>query len=384
MGLVAAPLLAATLTRDPVLVAGLVFALRLPWLIFPLLTGVLVDRLDRRRAMGMVNAFRAGLIGTLGLLVLAGWASLPVLYAVFFLLGAVETLYDNAAQAIVPAVAEREKLEQANGRLYAAQLVNNELAGPPLGGLLFGLAAAVPFLVNAGAFAASAALVLALRGQFRPGKLEGAPPTTLLAEIREGVAWLWGYRLLFVLAVMLGVMNLLFAATQAILVLFAQDVLGLGSVGFGLLVTGAAVGGLAGSLLADRIVALLGSGRALILCVFVQAPVLAAIALSTNALFVGGMYALVGFVAVTWNVITVSLRQAVIPSRLFGRVNSVYRLLGWGGMSAGALAGGFLARGFGLTAPFWAGAGVLAVMGLLALPFVNNRELAEARGEAAG
>ncbi|MBA2375614.1 MAG: MFS transporter, partial [Rubrobacter sp.] len=117
--IVAAPLLAASLTRDPVLVAGVSFAFGLPWLIFPLISGALVDRLDRRVVMGAGNVLRASLIGTLGLLVLFGWASLPLLYVVFFLLGTVETMYDNAAQAIIPAVAGRENLEKANGRLYA-------------------------------------------------------------------------------------------------------------------------------------------------------------------------------------------------------------------------------------------------------------------------
>ncbi|MGI8539750.1 MAG: MFS transporter, partial [Rubrobacteraceae bacterium] len=109
--IVAAPLLAASLTRDPVLVAGVSFAFGLPWLIFPLISGALVDRLDRRVVMGAGNVLRASLIGTLGLLVLFGWASLPLLYVVFFLLGTVEMMYDNAAQAIIPAVAGRENLE---------------------------------------------------------------------------------------------------------------------------------------------------------------------------------------------------------------------------------------------------------------------------------
>ena len=165
---VAAPLLAATLTRDPVLVAGLAFAHRLPWLLFTLVSGALVDRLDRRRIMWTADAVRTAMIGLLGLAVYAGLANLPLLYAVFFVLGTAETLFDNASQAILPAVVDREKLEKANGRLFGAQLVANEFAGPPLGGILFAAAAAAPFLLDAGTFAAAAALVLAMRGSFRP------------------------------------------------------------------------------------------------------------------------------------------------------------------------------------------------------------------------
>jgi MFS family permease len=381
--LVAGPLLAATVTRDPVLVAGVTFAQRVPWLLFPLISGALVDRLDRRRVMGYVDAARTVLIGVLGVAVLLGWASLPLMYAIFFLMGTLETLFDNASQAIIPAVVPRDRLERANSRLYAAEIVSNQLAGPPLGGFLFGVAVAVPFLLDAGTFAAAAALILALRGKFRPERPEGVPPTTLVAEIGEGLRWLWNHRLIRTLAIMLGVFNMTFAATDAIFVLFAQDVLGLDSFGYGVLVTSGAVGGLVGSLMADRIIARLGSGRTLQMSVLVSALVLTVVALSKSAFVVWAMFILVGVTVVVWNVITVSFRQAVVPHDIFGRVNSVYRLLGWGGISVGALLGGFLARSFGLAAPFWFAAAVLALMFLLTLPLVNNRTVAEARAGSA-
>jgi MFS family permease len=377
--LVAGPLLAASLTRDPVLVAGVAFAQRAPWLLFPLISGALVDRLDRRRVMGYVDAARTALIGALGVAVLLGWASLPLMYAIFFLVGTLETLFDNASQAIIPAVVPRDRLERANSRLYGAEILSNQLAGPPLGGFLFGVAVAVPFLLDAGTFAAAAALVLALRGQFRPVRPEGAPPTTLKVEIWEGLRWLWNHRLIRTLAIMLGVFNMTLAATDAILVLFAQDVLGLGSFGYGVLLTSGAVGGLIGSLMADRIIARLGSGRTLQASVLVCAVVVTVVIFSESAFVVWAVFLLVGITTVVWNVITVSFRQAVIPQNLFGRVNSVYRLLGWGGISVGALLGGFLARSFGLTAPFWFAGSVLAIMFVLTLPLVNNRTVAEAR-----
>jgi MFS family permease len=377
--LTAGPLLAATLTRDPALVAGITFAQTVPWLLFPLISGALVDRLDRRRVMGYVDAARTALIGALGVAVILGWASLPLMYAIFFLMGTLETLFDNASQAMIPALVARDRLEQANSRLYAAEIVSNQLAGPPLGGFLFGVAVAVPFLLDAGTFAAAAALILALRGLFRSERPEGAPPTTLAAEIGEGLRWLWSHRLIRTLAIMLGVFNMTFAATQAIFVLFAQDVLGLGSFGYGVLVTSWAVGGLIGSLMADRIIAWLGSGTALQASVLVSSLVLSVVALSESAFVVWAVLLLVGVTTVVWNVITVSFRQAVVPEDIFGRVNSVYRFLGWGGLSVGALLGGFLARSYGLTVPFWFAAAVLAIMFLLTLPLVNNSTVAEAR-----
>ena len=377
--LVAGPLLAASLTRDPVLVAGLAFAQRLPWLLFSLISGALVDRLDRRMLMVAVDVFRTVLLGFLGLAVLSNFVSIPLLYVVFFLMGTAETLFDTASVSILPAVVSRESLEKANGRLFGAQIVSNEFAAPPLGGFLFAVAASVPFFLDAGSFAAAAVLVLFMRGKFRVERPEGTPPTTLRAEISEGLRWLWGNRLLRTLAVSLGIMNLTSTATISIFVLFAQERLGLGSVGYGVLLTSSAVGGVAGSLAAERFVRWLGAGTTMRIGLVIEAASAGVIALSREPLVVGAMFVLFGFHAIVWNVVTISLRQQIIPERLLGRVNSAYRLLGLGGMSAGALLGGVLARGFGLTAPFWFASLSVAVLALIVWPALNNETIDAAR-----
>lgn len=377
--LVAGPLLAASLTRDPVLVAGVAFAQRLPWLLFSLVSGALVDRLDRRLLMGTVDVFRAALVGFLGGAVLLGFASIPLMYVVFFLLGTAETLFDNASQAILPSVVARDSLEKANGRLFGGQVVTNQFAGPPVGGFLFALAASVPFLIDAGTFAAAAALALVMRGRFRSERTEDDAKKTITLDIREGLRWLFSHRLLRMVALMLGFANLTFAAFDAIFVLFAQNILGLGSFGFGVLLAAGAIGGVAGSMVADRIVHYLGPGRSLHAVLLSNAAALAVIAATDNPFIVASMMAFVGVGVVVWNVITVSFRQAVVPERLFGRVNSVYRLLGWGGISVGALIGGLLADGFGLRTPFIFGVVVLVVMSLVTLRLVNNRTMDEAR-----
>ena len=380
--LVAGPLLAASLTRDPVLVAGIAFAQRLPWLLFSLVSGALVDRFDRRRVMWTVDGFRTVLLGFLGLAVLLDFVSVPLLYAVFFLMGTAETLFDTASVSILPAVVQRDRLEKANGRLFGAQIVSNELVAPPLGGFLFAVAASVPFFLDAGSFAAAAALVLFMRGKFRTERPERTPPTTLRAEISEGLRWLWGNRLLRTLAVSLGIMNLTSTATISIFVLFAQERLGLGSLGYGVLLTSVAVGGVAGSLAAERLVEWLGAGTIMRLGLLIEAVSTGVIALSREPLVVGAMLALFGFHAIVWNVVTISLRQQIIPERLLGRVNSVYRLLGLGGMSAGALLGGVLARGFGLTTPFWFASLSVAVLAVVVWRILNNETVQVARENA--
>lgn len=269
--LVAGPLLAASLTRDPVLVAGVAFAQRLPWLLFSLISGALVDRLDRRRLMVAVDGFRTVLLGFLGLAVLMDFVSIPLLYVVFFLMGTAETLFDTASVSILPAVVPRESLEKANGRLFGAQIVANEFAAPPLGGFLFAIATSVPFFFDAGSFAAAAVFVLVMRGKFQVERPEGASSTTLWTEISEGLGWLWRNRLLRTLAITLGIMNLTMTATLAIFVLFAQERLGLGPVGYGVLLTSVAVGGFAGSLVAEHLVRWLGAGTTMRVGLLIEA-----------------------------------------------------------------------------------------------------------------
>ena len=330
--LAAAPLLAATLTRDPLLVALVAFSHRLPWLLFTLHSGALVDRLDRRRAMWVADAFRTVLVGALGLAVLLEEASVPLLCAIFFLAGAAETLFDTASQAILPQVVARTRLARANGRLQGARIVANNLAGPSLGASLFAFAAAVPFLLSAGGFAAAAALVFALRGSFRAGGLAGsvgepppaAPRASLLSEVAEGARWLFERQFLRTLAAVACAINVAFGAGFSVLVLFAQELLSLGALGYGLLLSGGALGGLAGSVLSARTLAWLGEGRTLLSAVLVTALAYAAMALTRDPILFGAAWALRGFALVLWNVTALSLRQAAVPEHLLGRVSSTY------------------------------------------------------------
>jgi MFS family permease len=294
VALVAAPLLAAALTGDPALVAGLALAQRLPWLLFPLLSGALADRIDRRRAMVAVAACRAGLIGALGVAVLLDLASLPLLYAAFFLLSTGETLFDTAAATVLPAVVRREALPEANARLSGTLAVTNQFLGPPLGGVLFAVAAALPFLAGAGGLAVAAALIAALRGTFAAARADDAPPPDLRAEIAAGIGWLWRHRLLRTLALTLAVLNVMLVAQVSIMVLFARERLGLGPAGYGTLLTAYGLGGLLGSVIAGRVVGRLGTSRVLRLAVIIEAAVPAAIALSGHALLVGAALALFG------------------------------------------------------------------------------------------
>ena len=382
--LTALPLMAATITRDPAKIAAMDLASTLPWFLFALFSGALVDRIDRRHAMGIANIVRAILVGGLALVVVSGRESLAVLYVIAFLLGSAETVFDNAAQAIMPAIVRKDQLEKANGRMYAAEFTTNQFIGPPLGAFLFVAAAASPFFLDSASFLISALLILSFTGGFKAPRDEVLPPTTIRTDIAEGLRWLWNHKLLRTLAIMLGTWNALSTATFSIFVLFALQILDLTEVGYGLLFSSFVIGSVAGSLGGSFVARKVGSGKSLFLAVAIGAATMLVIGLTSNPFVVGAMFALEGFVTIVWNVITVSMRQTIIPNRLLGRVNSVYRLFGWGSMPLGAALGGFLASVLGLRAPYLVAASVLAIMALLAARMLTDSAIAEARASAEG
>ena len=380
--LTALPLMAATITRDPAKIAAIDFASTLPWFLFALFSGALVDRIDRRHAMGTANIVRAVLVGALALAVATGQETLSLLYIVAFLLGSAETVFDNAAQAIMPSIVRKDQLEKANGRMYAAEFTTNQFIGPPLGAFLFVTAAATPFFLDSASFLISALLILSFSGSFRTPREADVPRTTMRADIAEGFRWLWSHKLFRTLAIMLGTWNALSTATFSIFVVFALEILDVSEVGYGVLFSSLVIGSVAGSLSGSWVGKRLGQGPSLVLSIVIGAATMLVIGLTSNPIVVGAMFALEGFVTIVWNVITVSMRQTIIPDRLLGRVNSVYRLFGWGSMPIGAALGGFLASVFGLRAPYLVAAASLAVMALFATRLLTNSAIADARAAA--
>jgi MFS family permease len=326
--------------------------------------------------MWSVDGVRALVMGGVAFLAFTGHASIWLLAALNFVLGSGETLFDNASQALMPSLVHRDRLETANSRLYASETITLQLAGPPLGALLFAVTRGLPFALDATSFAVAALFTLAMRGTFRAAR--DGPRRRLRDDIVEGLRWLWSNRLIRRLAIMLGIWNMLSTATFSISVLYALEILHVGSVGYGLLFTAGAVGGLLSSLAAPWLIGRLGRSRALIGAVFVAGLTDLGLGLVSSLTAAVALFAIAGTTGVLWNVITVSLRQSIIPEALFGRVNSVYRFIGWGTMSIGAIAGGALGT-LSLRAPFLISAGVLVLMGITAMPALTPAAISAAR-----
>ncbi len=378
---IAAPLLAVSLTDSPALVAGVQIASRLPWLIFALVAGALADRLDRRRTMIFVDVARVALIAALAVAALTGVASIWLLYVVAFALGILETLFDTAAQSILPSVVPRDRLAPANSRLLTVEFSMNQFVGPPIGGLLAAFALAAAFGTAAAGYLGAAILLVGLRGSFRAS--QSGPPTRIHEEIREGLGYLFRHPLLRPLAITIGLINLAQGAAFAILVLYAvaPGPMGLSEVGFGLLLTVNAVGNIAGTILAGAIDRHLGKPNLLLVSILVLALGTAALALTTDALVIGAAYAFSGIFLGAFNVTFQSLRQRVVPDRILGRVVASFRMLGWGALPLGAALGGLIGETLGVTAVFAAA----TVATLLLVPIrlvVTDRLIADAEHAA--
>ncbi|MFN2588104.1 MAG: MFS transporter [Actinomycetota bacterium] len=378
MRITALPLLAATLTRNPGLVSALTFASFLPWLLVGLPAGAIVDRTDRKSLMMTVDLARAGVVLALGLLVSSGMAHITVLYVAAFLIGAGEVFFDTASQTLLPNVVDPPALERANGRLYSAQLVTNEFVGPPLGGVLFGIAAALPLYVDAATFLIAPAVLATIPGRFRAGSAEVAgEPREIWTEIRDGARWLWRHTLLRTLAWMLAIQNFIAGAVFSIFVLFALEVLDVSNAGYGFLVAAGAVGGVTGGVVADKLAKRIHTQRLIVLALFLTGVAFAGMGTTSHAVVAGAFFAVEGFASVLWQVVTVSLRQSIVPEGLLGRVNSAYRFVGMAILPLGALAGGALATIFDLRTPLVSSGVTLLALGLLASVLVT-RELVDA------
>jgi MFS family permease len=338
MSLIAYPWLASALTRNPLLIAGVALVQRLPWLIFTLPAGVITDLvvtlavLSRQGTLPAADELSKVTGTSTGLYILLLIATL--------LLGTGEVLRDNCGQTFMPSIVEVDQLEKANGRMWSAEGIANTFVGPPLGSLLLIAAFSLPFFVDAASFFAAAALVWSIPGNFRAERPDDHVQRPWKSELAEGFRWLWSNELLRSMAIILGLMNLASALSGSVLVLFAQEILDVGPLVFTIMGFGFAAGAAIGSNLAPWMSRRWGSGTCLAITLGINAAASLVVGVSSWWPVVMVAWAVGSTLGATWNVITVSLRQAIIPSHLLGRVNSVYRFFGWGMMPIGAAIGG--------------------------------------------
>ena len=361
----AAPLLTLSLTSDERLIAGVSFCAMIPWLVLSLPAGVYIDRFDRRKLMIAANIIRAVLFGLIAFSAATGTLSIWTFMAILIGVGCCEVIFDMSAQAFLPQIVPDHLLERANGRLSVLELITNNFIGLPLGAWAFVIAVGVPFGVNAASFALAAVLVASIR---IPSSASPESPTqdsrsSFKTDLVEGLRWLWANKLIRTLAIMLGITNMTVMFGEAIFVKYAAVELGVTGRAFGFLLALTAIGSILGGLLGEKIAKRLGVAQSIVYSYFVFGAVGIIYFFVPNIWAVAIAASFRGVASTTWNVVTVSLRQRIIPTELFGRVNSVYRFIGTGSIGIGALIGGQIAYSTNLRMPFL----VAAIIGLGAL-----------------
>lgn len=348
MFLTAFPLLAAVLTRDPLLIAGVTIASRLPWLLFSLPIGAIADRMDRRRLMVWADLVRCVIVAGLGVAVVMDDASIWLLYVCAFTLGLGETLHTNTSQAILPLLVERSELLHANARLNSMQTATGQFIGPPIGSALFNAAASVPFFADAVSFAGSAALLAALADVHDP-----RPSTTRIwADIREGLTFMRHNAALRRLALLLGLLNFFYFAAAALFILYTTERLESGKLVYTLLFVAAACGTMFSRWIVTPLNRRFGFVTAATIAFWMWAIAMSGLAFTRTPVVAIGLFFGIGIGNGLWNVLNVTLRQTLTPNRLLGRVSAIYRMVSWGIIPFAAAFGGILAKIIGLQGTF--------------------------------
>jgi penicillin G amidase len=370
-------ILAAALTTNTVLVASVTVASQLPVVLVGPFTGVLADHIDRRRALWICDVARLAPLAVLILLIERELVSIPVLIVVTFVLSSIETLAFTIVQAIVPELADPERLDAVNARLQAGPFVTRQLLGAPLGAVLFVLSRALPFVVDAFSFALSAVLVSAIRrSPSRTERTDGLDLRILRDQTTEGFQWLWRSRPLRAICALMAMSNVAMLGVLAIAVLYVLEELHKSEVVYGLLLGVVAVGGLIGLALSAPLAKRLGPWRTLQVT-FAACPVPFLIGgLTSSAWVAAAAFALVAATVSITTVVSATLRQTLIPTDVFGRVNGAFWLVVGGAEPLGGMIGGLTADWLGLRAPFFVAAGLLLVTTVAAIPLLSGQSVA--------
>jgi MFS family permease len=348
--LAAGPLLVASQTSDPLLVALAALLQRLPWLLFGLYAGVLADRVDRRALVILADLIRVGVLGVLALALVTGAVNVAVVLTAMFLLGTAEVFADVTTGTLLPMVVSKADLGIGNARIQAGFLTMNNLAGPAIGAFLFAAGAAWPFAVQTSCLAVGVVLIsrMAVPAPPRP-----ETPSHLRRDIAEGWRWTWGNPAVRTLTLTIVTFNVTFGAAWSVLVLYATDTLGLGAVGFGLLSTVSALGGMLGMVGYDWLERRVTLANIMRVGLIIETFTHLGFALTTTGWVAMVIMFVFGAHAFVWGTTSKTVRMRTVPMELQGRVGSLYMVGVFGGIVAGQALGGVIAKVWGITGPFW-------------------------------
>jgi MFS family permease len=368
--LAAGPLLVASQTRDPVLVSMAVLSQFLPKLLFGLPAGALADRLDRRQLVMWVNVARALVLAVLATTIVTGAVNIAVVLVSLFVLGVAETFADIGTSSLLPRLVRKEDLGIANARTQGAFLAVNQLIAPPIGAFMFAAAMALPFATDAVCFALGTVLVSRITHDVIAETQDER--RNLGSEMVEGVRWVLGHPPMRTLVLTIVSFNVTFGAVWGVLVLYASERLGLGPVGFGLLGTATALGGVIGTVSYGRLEQRFSLADLMRIGLLIETFTHLSLALTTSPYVALATLVVFGVHEFVWGTTSTVVRQRAVPDALMGRISGVYAMAVMGGLVVGVPLGGVLARAYGITAPFWFGfAGSALLVAVLWREFDN-------------
>jgi MFS family permease len=358
----AGPLLVASLTQDAFLVSLALLMETLPFLLFGLFGGVAADRFDRRRMVIVANLVRVALFAFLVLTVVTGAVTIWIVLVTLFALGTAEVMADSASSTLLPSIVDRADLGIANARSSASMLLTNQLLFPPVGAFLFALDRSVPFATNAVCVLAGAILISRVVTPAREARPAGA---SVMDDLTAGIRWLIAHPPMRTLTLTIVTFNVTYGAAWSVLVLYAIQRLGMDEVGFGLITTAIAVGGVVGTASYGRLERRFRLGDIMRVGLVIETVTHLVLAITTSAAVALAMLVVFGAHAFVWGTTSTVVRQRSVPDEFLGRVGGVYRVAIQGGIVVGTPIGGLLAGAFGITAPFWfafAGSAILVAV----------------------
>ena len=350
LAVAAGPLLVASQTDDPLLVAAASLLQYLPWLVFGLYAGVLADRLDRRKLMVFGNLARAAVLCVLAAAIIGDLVNVAVVLAALFVLGTAESLVDTTASTLLPMVVDPDDLGIGNARLIFGSITMNRLAGPPIGAALFALGIGLPFVTQAVCMVLSAVLVAKMALTHVPSPAAHAP---VRRDIADGVRWLWSHPPVRTLALTVVSFNVTFGAAWSVLVLLATERLGMGTVGYGLLTTSGALGGVLCTAIYGWLERRIGLANIMRAGLVIETATHLTLALTRTPAVALVTFFVFGMHEAAWGATSTTVRQRAVPTEFQGRVGSVYMVGVFGGLVIGSALGGILAKVWGITGPFW-------------------------------
>ena len=382
--LAAGPLLVASQTHNPLAVAMAALLQRLPWLLFGLYAGVVADRLNRRTVVIVTGLARAAILLLLTASILAHRVDIAVVLVALFLYGVCETFGDTMTTTLLPMLVDKPDLGIANSRALTGVIVWNQLAGPPVGAALFAAGMALPFVGESVCVLAGLVLISRVR---LPVHGASGRHTRVRDDVREGWRWLWGHAAVRTLAITIFTFNITFGAAWSVLVLYARERLGMGALGFGLITTAMAAGGLLGTASYGWLERRVRLGVIMRGGLIIETLTHLALALTRWGWFALIVFVIFGAHTFIWGTTSTTVRQRAVPAGFQGRVSSVYLTGVVGGIVIGSALGGLVASVWGVAAPFWfafAGSAViLAVIWRSLLEIAHTDERARASDPAA-